>query len=109
MFRVAKPNPDIYLVLRIEKVLQGDPDSSFELYSKYDLVRNVDARVLRTLLRPDKTKQICAQIKEKDKERLETHVKDCCKHFGEYRQVITMRVACLARVLNKPIQLISVW
>ncbi|ELR16168.1 Dedicator of cytokinesis [Acanthamoeba castellanii str. Neff] len=62
LFRVAKPSADVYLVLRIEKVLQGDPEDSLDLYGK------------------------CDSIKEKDRERLEAHTKECCKRFGEYRQ-----------------------
>ncbi len=38
LFRVAKPSADIYLVLRIEKVLQGDPEDSLDLYGKCDSV-----------------------------------------------------------------------
>jgi hypothetical protein len=38
LFRVAKPSADVYLVLRIEKVLQGDPEDSLDLYGKCDSV-----------------------------------------------------------------------
>src|SRR5690348_13710340 len=39
LFSVSQPNDDIYLVLRVDKVLQGD-STAIELYTKTDLVRH---------------------------------------------------------------------
>jgi hypothetical protein len=38
LFSISQPNEDIYLVLRIDRVLQGDPDKADELYIKPKLL-----------------------------------------------------------------------
>ncbi|KAL6064625.1 Dedicator of cytokinesis protein 9 [Balamuthia mandrillaris] len=62
IFSISSPSEDCYLVLRIEKVLQGEIEACTEPYIKYET------------------------LKDKDKERLEAQAKDACKRLGSFRQ-----------------------
>jgi dedicator of cytokinesis protein 6/7/8 len=62
VFTVAQPNTDLYLVLRIDKVLQGDTESVAEPYIK------------------------AATLKEKDRRKASMNVSDVCLRLGRYRQ-----------------------
>jgi hypothetical protein len=63
LFSVSYPSPDIFIVVRIEKVLQGvNYDEVVEPYIKYDSLR------------------------DKDKEKILRDVKDTCSRLGRWRQ-----------------------
>jgi hypothetical protein len=42
LFTISQPHADCYLVLRVEKVLQGDPEECTEPYLKVEKVREKD-------------------------------------------------------------------
>lgn len=63
LFSVAQPSTDIWLVVRVEKILQGEThDQISDTYSKYD------------------------SFKEKDKEKLGEKISSICDRLSEYRQ-----------------------
>eukprot|EP01094_Clydonella_sp_ATCC50884_P017219 TRINITY_DN2957_c0_g1_i1.p1 TRINITY_DN2957_c0_g1~~TRINITY_DN2957_c0_g1_i1.p1 ORF type:complete len:1831 (-),score=674.61 TRINITY_DN2957_c0_g1_i1:292-5784(-) len=62
LFTVSHPNPNLFLVLRIEKVLQGDVEANAEPYIKHD------------------------SMKERDLEKAVNNVKSACERMGRYRQ-----------------------
>lgn len=62
LFHISKPSADIHLVLRIEKVLQGDNDTVSEPYVKP------------------------TQQKDKDKERIKNTIQQLCPRIGNFKQ-----------------------
>jgi hypothetical protein len=66
VFTVGNPNPDVYMVVKIEKVLQGEIEASQEAY-------------LTTL---DKKTEM-----DKAKKKIMESVPTFCPKFGNYRQV----------------------
>eukprot|EP01133_Synstelium_polycarpum_P007631 gene7631-8927_t len=61
LFTVSKSSTDIYLVLKVEKVLMGDIDDQSEPYIKLN-------------------------IKDKEKDKLKDQIKSYCSRLGVYRQ-----------------------
>ncbi|EFA75991.1 DOCK family protein [Heterostelium album PN500] len=61
LFNVGKSSQDIYLVLKVEKILMGDIDDQAEPYIKLNL-------------------------KDKEKDKLKDQIKSYCSRLGNYRQ-----------------------
>lgn len=82
---ITYPSPDIYLVLRVEKVLQGDVDQVTEPYVKFANVSETSTfNFVTKALEYLKWQHL--QVKDKEREKLKTQAKEYCSRLGQYRQ-----------------------
>jgi len=73
IFNITFPSSDIFLVIKLEKVLQGDVNDSFDHYIKDD----------------------------KNRERLKSNASLCCERLGKYRQVFAWTAVYLMDIFSE--------
>jgi hypothetical protein len=83
LFSVSSPSPDIFVVVRIEKVLHGDYDESVESYVKFD------------------------NVKDKDREKIERDVKERCARLGQWRQPFCVGILPLFNAEDRSMSVIT--
>ncbi|XP_017859790.1 PREDICTED: dedicator of cytokinesis protein 7 [Drosophila arizonae] len=74
IFEISYPSNDLFLVIRLEKVLQGDINNSVEPYLKED--------------------------KEKYREKVKSNAMDYCERLGKYRMPFAWTAIYLTNVFN---------
>ncbi|XP_017855271.1 dedicator of cytokinesis protein 7 [Drosophila busckii] len=74
IFEISYPSNDLYLVIRLEKVLQGDINNSVEPYLKED--------------------------KDKYREKVKSNAMDYCERLGKYRMPFAWTAIYLTNIFN---------